>query len=299
MGWNPLLQLQRYDPRVFTQAPFSQRPEKRRHSSMSKTEMFFRTWSYIRDTCLLKCMPRFKYSLLHIFAKNFLSWRKWQLRDKFPLRCTFTMPKWRKWKNWIRKEKKKERKKEKKWNFVFWNRTTSTDSIESLVSEWISSYWIRNGDSIQWQGMKQDLRLNGYQPLHYPTSPWKGVPHHRSLRPRLFTISSVGSFTCCKNQSSERAVRRNLRSFFLIQEDWNCICHNEGSTFSSVFFKPLVLARPGFEPTTSCSADRRLSNWAKRAAVSLLPHSSDRFTYFIRIFAENIQTFVVNESQVS
>ena len=119
MGWNPLLQLQRYDPRVFTQAPFSQRPEKRRHSSMSKTEMFFRTWSYIRDTCLLKCMLRFKYSLLHIFAKNFLSWRKWQLRDKFPLRCTFTMPKWRKWKNWIRKEKKKRKERKRKNETLF------------------------------------------------------------------------------------------------------------------------------------------------------------------------------------
>ena len=119
MGWNPLLQLQRYDPRVFTQAPFSQRPEKRRHSSMSKTEMFFRTWSYIRDTCLLKCMLRFKYSLLHIFTKNFLSWRKWQLRDKFPLRCTFTMPKWRKWKNWIRKEKKKRKERKRKNETLF------------------------------------------------------------------------------------------------------------------------------------------------------------------------------------
>ena len=132
MGWNPLLQLQRYDPRLFTQAPFSQRPEKRRHSSMSKTEIFFRTWSYIWDKCLFKCMLRFKYSLLHIFAneRDFLPWRKWQLRDKFPQRCTFIMPKWRKWKNWIRKEKK-ERKKEKR-NFVFWNRTTSTDSIDLL-----------------------------------------------------------------------------------------------------------------------------------------------------------------------
>ena len=237
MGWNPLLQLQRYDPRVFTQAPFSQRPEKRRHSSMSKTEMFFRTWSYIRDTCLLKCMLRFKYSLLHIFAKKFLSWRKWQLRDKFPFRCTFTMPKWRKWKNWIRKEKKKkERKKEKKWNFVFWNRTTSTDSIESLVSEWISSYWIRNGDSIQWQGMKQDLRLNWYQPLHYPTSPWKGVPHHRSLRPLLFTISSVGSFTCCKNQSSERAVRRNLRFLSSLSKKTRIVYVTTKAAHSPQFF---------------------------------------------------------------
>ena len=74
--------------------------------------------------------------------------------------------------------------------------------------------------------------------------------------------------------------------------------YNEGSTFSSVFLRPLVLARPGFEPTTSHSADQRLPNLAKRATASLVPHSPDRFTYFIRILAENIQTFVVNESRV-
>ena len=61
--------------------------------------------------------------------RDFLSWRKWQLRDKFPQRCTFIMPKWRKWKKLDKKRKK--RKKEKR-NFVFWNRTTSTVSIDLL-----------------------------------------------------------------------------------------------------------------------------------------------------------------------
>ena len=57
------------------------------------------------------------------------------------------------------------------------------------------------------------------QPLHYPLSSWKVVPHHRGLRPLLFTNSSVGSFTSNKNQNSERAVRRGQRFFVLIRED--------------------------------------------------------------------------------
>ena len=39
-----------------------------------------------------------------------------------------------------------------------------------------------------------------------------------------------------------------------------CRCHNKGSTFTSVILRPCqrVLVRPGFEPATSLSADRRL-----------------------------------------
>ena len=47
-----------------------------------------------------------------------------------------------------------------------------------------------------------------------------------------------------------------------------CRCHNKGSTLSSVILRPSVLVRPGIEPATSRSADRRLSNWANRAAQS-------------------------------
>ena len=46
-----------------------------------------------------------------------------------------------------------------------------------------------------------------------------------------------------------------------------CRCYYKGSTFSSVIWRPWVLIRPGFEPTASRSADRRLSHWANRAAV--------------------------------
>ena len=65
-------------------------------------------------------------------------------------------------------------------------------------------YWTR---SPQW--------LN---PLHYPSSPWKVVPHHRGLRPLLFTNSSMGSFMSHKNQNSERAVRRGQRFSFLFEK---------------------------------------------------------------------------------
>ena len=47
----------------------------------------------------------------------------------------------------------------------------------------------------------------------------EGWPHHRRLRPLLFSKSGVGSFTSHKNQISESAVRRDLRFFVLIRED--------------------------------------------------------------------------------
>ena len=48
-----------------------------------------------------------------------------------------------------------------------------------------------------------------------------------------------------------------------------CRCLYKGSTFSSVISRPWVLVRPGLEPAASRTADRRLSNWANRAAVDL------------------------------
>ena len=43
-----------------------------------------------------------------------------------------------------------------------------------------------------------------------------------------------------------------------------CRCHNEGSTFSSVILRLWVMVWPGFEPLTSHSSDRHLSNLAKQ-----------------------------------
>ena len=58
-------------------------------------------------------------------------------------------------------------------------------------------------NSTRWQRMEQDLLPNWNQPLHYQPSPWKFLPHHRGLRPLLFTDNSVSSFTSHKNQNSE------------------------------------------------------------------------------------------------
>ena len=43
-----------------------------------------------------------------------------------------------------------------------------------------------------------------------------------------------------------------------------CRCHNKGSTLCSVILRPWVLVWPGFEPVTSHSSDRQLSNLAKQ-----------------------------------
>ena len=43
-----------------------------------------------------------------------------------------------------------------------------------------------------------------------------------------------------------------------------CRCRNKGSTFSSVILRPWVMVWPGFEPVTSHSSDRHLSNLAKQ-----------------------------------
>ena len=59
----------------------------------------------------------------------------------------------------------------------------------------------------------------------------EGWPQHRGLRPLLFSNSGVGYFTSHENRSVK------------------------------------VLVRPGFEPATSRSADRRSTNWANQAAV--------------------------------
>ena len=65
-----------------------------------------------------------------------------------------------------------------------------------------------------------------------------------------------------------------------------CRCHNKGSTLSSVILRPWVLVRPGIEPATSRSADRRLSNWANRAAHSqkLIVFISLLFFFFFFCF---------------
>ena len=45
-----------------------------------------------------------------------------------------------------------------------------------------------------------------------------------------------------------------------------CSCHYKGSTFFSVIQRPWVLVQLGFEPATSCSADRRSPNWPNQGS---------------------------------
>ena len=51
-----------------------------------------------------------------------------------------------------------------------------------------------------------------------------------------------------------------------------CWCHYKGSTFFSVILRPWVFVRPGFEPVTARSADRKSPNWANQAAVISLAY---------------------------
>ena len=66
----------------------------------------------------------------------------------------------------------------------------------------------------------------------------------------------------------------------------NCRCHIKGSTFSSVILRPYLLVLPGFEPPTSRSTDRRLSNWANRAAVINFTHKCSQ----VRQYPHTIKT---------
>ena len=66
------------------------------------------------------------------------------------------------------------------------------------------------------QACPEGMSTNGTQvPCEVPSLPnpttRKGWPHHRGLRPLLFSNSGVGSFTSHKNQISVSAVRRDLR----------------------------------------------------------------------------------------
>ena len=92
------------------------------------------------------------------------------------------------------------------------------------------------------------------------TQPRRGCPHHWGLRPLLFSNSGVGSFTfykkCCETGPTVfRSYPRRLECLTV------CRCHYKGSTFSSVIYILWVLARPGFEPTTSRSAAVVMRLW--------------------------------------
>ena len=92
------------------------------------------------------------------------------------------------------------------------------------------------------QACPEGMCTNGTQvPCEVPSLPnpttRKGWPHHRGLRPLLFSNSDVGSFTSHKNKSMRvlsdgptvfRPYPRRLESLTI------CRCHYKGSTFFSV-----------------------------------------------------------------
>ena len=99
-------------------------------------------------------------------------------------------------------------------------------------------------------------------------------PTHRGLRPQLYSNSGwilyrPTGFTCSRvvrrayslSSLSEKTRKSNRLQMYLQTEH-----------FLLSYFKTLskVLVRPEFELTASRSAGRRLSNWAKWAAVYLL-----------------------------
>ena len=122
----------------------------------------------------------------------------------------------------------------------------------------------------------------------------KGWPHHRGLRPLLFSNSGVGSFTSHKNKSVQvlwdgttgfRPYPRRLESLT------TCRCHYKGSAFFSVILRPRVLFRPGFEPATSRSPDRRSPNWAYQAALKCVLREArhELFCVFRDFYASGTQ----------
>ena len=93
--------------------------------------------------------------------------------------------------------------------------------------------------------------MRGVPSLPNPTTR-KGWPHHRGLRPLLFSNSSVGSFTSHKNRSV-KVLWDGTYGFSSLSEKTIesltiCRCHYKGSSFFSVISRPRVLVQPWFEP---------------------------------------------------
>ena len=86
----------------------------------------------------------------------------------------------------------------------------------------------------------------------------------------LLRPTRTNQWKCCEaGPTVFRPYPRRLESLII------CRCHYKGSNFFSVIQRPWVLVRSGFEPSTSCSADRRSPNWANQAA-SLCTHKKTK-----------------------
>ena len=119
---------------------------------------------------------------------------------------------------------------------------------------------------------------NGTQvPCEVPSLPnrttRKGWPHDRSLRPLLFSNSSFFFFTSHKNKSV-KVLWDGTYGFSSLSEKTSKSNHLQMSLqrqhFLLNYLKSLSVGPAGFEPVTSCSADRRSPNWANQAAVEII-----------------------------
>ena len=122
---------------------------------------------------------------------------------------------------------------------------------ESGVKRFLKSEWMENAQrfKVSFTGNKEEsaaskdilclpLIIELAPSLSNPTTR-KGWPHHRGLRPLLFSNSGVGSFTSHKNQNSESAVRRDLR-FFVLTEKTKRSNHLQMSLQRQLFKDPSV-----------------------------------------------------------
>ena len=101
----------------------------------------------------------------------------------------------------------------------------------------------------------------------------KGWPQHRGLRPLLFSNCSVGSFYVPQERDNFKCCDTGPTVFRPYQRRLD-------SALFSVIWRPWVLVRRGFEPTTSHSGDRRSPNWANQATV--IPYFARATPYFAR-----------------
>lgn len=117
--------------------------------------------------------------------------------------------------------------------------------------------------------------------LHYPPSPWKDVPHHRGLRPLLFTNN--GFFYVPQASEQWRAVRQGLRLFVVIRED-KIFSPFPDFTAAKAVHSPQLFLTPLVQPTGRVwtldfpLGRPALINWANRAAVVVF------FFYVLGVF---------------